>query len=236
MSVKVMTMVFDRYPNGGGEMLTALALADHASDDGSKVFPSVASLAAKTRQSERTIQYQLRHMEQIGWLQLVSHEFGGRSKTREYRINPAWINGDQHFDIDLNSKGANSAPIEKGAIYDTKGCNPRQERVQSTTVKGAIAVAPESSVTIIEPSITVIPRVDAEFDEFWKFYPKKTGKLEAMKSWKKVKPNLAQVLQALRWQVQSDQWTRNGGQYVPNPSTYINQGRWLDEPAIEGVF
>lgn len=34
MSIKVMTAVFDRYPNGGGEMLLALALADHASDDG----------------------------------------------------------------------------------------------------------------------------------------------------------------------------------------------------------
>lgn len=36
MSVKVMTAVFDRYPVGGGEMLIALALADHASDAGKR--------------------------------------------------------------------------------------------------------------------------------------------------------------------------------------------------------
>ena len=36
MSVKVMTAVFERYPVGGGEMLLALALADHASDDGTR--------------------------------------------------------------------------------------------------------------------------------------------------------------------------------------------------------
>lgn len=50
MSVRVMTAVFDRYPNGGGEMLTALALADHASDDGTRVFPGIKALAEKTRQ------------------------------------------------------------------------------------------------------------------------------------------------------------------------------------------
>ena len=56
MSIKIMSMIFDRYTNGGGEMLLALAIADHAHDDGTNIFPSVKSLANKTRQSERTVQ------------------------------------------------------------------------------------------------------------------------------------------------------------------------------------
>lgn len=141
MSVKVMTAVFDRYPNGGGEMLLALALADHASDDGSRVFPSVKALSDKTRQSERTVQYQLRRMEESGWLILVGTGNGGRSMAREYRISLDWI------------KGADIAPIQKGAIDDikgatddTKGCNPRQERVQT------IAPANNHHGIIKEPS------------------------------------------------------------------------------------
>ena len=125
MSVKVMTAVFERYPNGGGEMLLALALADHASDDGSRVFPSVKALSDKTRQSERTVQYQLRRMEESGWLILVGAGNGGRSMAREYRISLDWI------------KGADIAPIQKGATDDikgattgSKGCNPTHERVQ----------------------------------------------------------------------------------------------------------
>lgn len=125
MSIKVMTAVFERYPSGGGEMLLALALADHASDDGTRVFPSVKALSEKTRQSERSVQYQLRRMEEAGWLILVGAGNGGRSMHREYRISLDWI------------KGADIAPIQKGAIDDikgandgTKGCNPRQERVQ----------------------------------------------------------------------------------------------------------
>ena len=125
MSVKVMTAVFERYPGGGGEMLLALALADHASDDGSRVFPGIKALSEKTRQSERTVQYQLRRMEEMGWLILVGVGNGGRSMHREYRISLCWIKG---AEIAPFKKGATDG--EKGATDDTKGCNPRQERVQ----------------------------------------------------------------------------------------------------------
>ena len=141
MSVKVMTAVFERYPNGGGEMLLALALADHASDDGTRVFPSIKALSGKTRQSERTVQYQLRRMEQIGWLILVGAGNGGRSMSREYRISLDWIKG---AEIAPFQKGANDDV--KGANDDTKGCNPRQERVHS------VAPANNRQGTIKEPS------------------------------------------------------------------------------------
>lgn len=148
MSVRVMTMVFDRYPNGGGEMLLALALADHAHDDGTNVYPSIKALAEKTRQSERTVQYQLRRMEESGWLILVNSGNGGRNQTREYRISPDWI------------KGANFAPVQsttekgatddiKGAIDDTKGCNGLHPHI--TII--------EPSRTIREPSIAPAKRV-----------------------------------------------------------------------------
>lgn len=137
MSIKIMTMVFDRYENGGGEMLLALALADHAADDGTKVYPSIKALAEKTRQSERTVQYQLRRMEESGWLILVNNGNGGRNQTREYRISPEWI------------KGANLAPVqsttEKGATDDIKGA--------TDDIKGCNGLHPH--ITVIEPSSTV---------------------------------------------------------------------------------
>ncbi len=128
-----MGLVFDRYPAGGGEMLLALKLADHAHEDGSHVFPSVATLAEKTRQSERTVQYQLRKMQASGWLVLVRASRGGRGQTSEYRISEAWING------------ANFAPLEP-----EKRCNPERETVQSDALNGATAIAPEPSLTVKE--------------------------------------------------------------------------------------
>lgn len=135
-------MVFDRYPNGGGEMLLALALADHAHDDGTHIFPSIARLSEKTRQSERSVQYQLRRMEQSGWLVLVNAGIGGRrsgfgegGRTRQYRINPEWM------------KGADIAPFAKGAKQALEGCKTTQERVQNSVEKGATAIAPEPRAT-----------------------------------------------------------------------------------------
>lgn len=139
MSVKVMTAVFERYPVGGGEMLLALALADHASDDGTRVYPSVKALAEKTRQSERAVQYQLRKMQQVGWLILVGAGHGGRGMSREYRISQDWINGADFAPI---KKGANDDI--KGAIHDEKGAND--------DIKGCNGLHPH--ITINEPSIT----------------------------------------------------------------------------------
>lgn len=79
--------------------------------------------------------------------------------------------------------------------------------------------------------------IDRRFDEFWTFYPKKIGKGAARKSYDKIKPSdelhkrmLAAIVTAKR----SDQWTRDGGQYIPNPATWLNQQRWDDEPRSAG--
>jgi hypothetical protein len=70
---------------------------------------------------------------------------------------------------------------------------------------------------------------DPDFLKFWEKYPKHDGKLKAYKSWEKEKPNLNEVLNALSWQIHLDSWNNNDGQFIPNPSTYINQRRWQDE-------
>ena len=76
--------------------------------------------------------------------------------------------------------------------------------------------------------------LDNGFEEFWQTYPKKVGKDGALKSWLKTKPRIDDVLQALAWQKESDQWRRSDGQFIPNPATYLNQGRWQDEQPIDG--
>jgi hypothetical protein len=72
--------------------------------------------------------------------------------------------------------------------------------------------------------------LDENFVSFWTAYPKKVGKEAARKAWAKAKPPIADVLKALGWQIKSDQWFKNKGEFIPNPATYINQGRWQDEP------
>ena len=67
------------------------------------------------------------------------------------------------------------------------------------------------------------------FDVFWKAYPKKTGKEAAKKSFARAKADIGTMLSALEVQKQAEQWTKNNGQFIPNPTTWLNQGRWEDE-------
>lgn len=70
------------------------------------------------------------------------------------------------------------------------------------------------------------------FDEFWEAYPRKTGKENARKAWAKIKPDdslVNEILNAVRSQARTDQWQRDGGQYIPHPATWLNGKRWEDE-------
>jgi len=73
---------------------------------------------------------------------------------------------------------------------------------------------------------------DSSFDKFWKCYPNKVGKDAAKKAFDKRTPDdelLGQMMVALENQKASDKWTKDNGQYIPNPATWLNQGRWKDE-------
>ena len=69
-----------------------------------------------------------------------------------------------------------------------------------------------------------------DFEKFWQIYPKKIGKLLAKKIYAKLSPPISDVIATLEWQTKSDMWTKEDGQFIPNPSTWLNQGRWMDEP------
>ncbi|WP_019104028.1 helix-turn-helix domain-containing protein [Chromobacterium haemolyticum] len=159
MSVKVMNAVFDRFPEGGGLMVLALKLADHAHDDGSHIYPSVQSLAQKTRQSGRTVQRQLDRLVRAGWLILMSETRGGRGITNEYCISPEWLAGE---DISLTEKGdilSSSekgdilTPFQKGDICDEKG-DIQSIKGDICDRKGDTAMSPEQSRTKSNSQLT----------------------------------------------------------------------------------
>lgn len=74
------------------------------------------------------------------------------------------------------------------------------------------------------------------FEGFWAAYPKKVGKDAARKAFGKRKPDqllVDRMLAAIGTQAQSEQWLKDGGKYIPNPATWLNQGRWDDEPVLK---
>lgn len=72
--------------------------------------------------------------------------------------------------------------------------------------------------------------IQSGFALFWSTYPKKAAKPAAAKAFKSAKINgaLPAVLADIESRANGDDWTKEGGKYIPNPATYLNQRRWED--------
>ena len=69
----------------------------------------------------------------------------------------------------------------------------------------------------------------AAFDQFWSAYPKKINKQGALKAFEKVDVPVETLLAALENHKRSAQWVKDGGQFIPHPTTWLNQRRWEAE-------
>ncbi len=70
-------------------------------------------------------------------------------------------------------------------------------------------------------------------EEFWPVYPRKVGKGAARRAAARLRPDAdlrRRIVEAIRKQRTCDQWTKDGGQFVPHPATWLRQERWDDQP------
>lgn len=114
---------------------------------------------------------------------------------------------------------------QKKTVGRVKQSTPKQTTPEKTReTEGDLPHSPQSEA-----------KADAQerrFSEFWTQYPKKVGKKAALTSWKRIKPDAAlfeRIMQAIAKAKASEQWNREGGRFIPNPTTWLNQGRWDDE-------
>lgn len=69
-----------------------------------------------------------------------------------------------------------------------------------------------------------------KFERFYQAYPKKVSRDYALKCFERINPDdelLETMLKAIERQKMTRQWQDK--QYIPNPSTWLNQGKWNDE-------
>ena len=83
----------------------------------------------------------------------------------------------------------------------------------------------------VKPRIEPVTDEPVGFASFWSTYPKKIAKPAALKAYRAAKvkdPLLGIILINILDRIQSDDWTKENGKYIPNPATYLNQRRWED--------
>lgn len=74
----------------------------------------------------------------------------------------------------------------------------------------------------------------SQFEKFWEMYPKKVDKGKAKTIWDRIcrrqqnRPKWRELSLALAEQKRSERWQNK--KFIPHPSTWLNQNRWLDDP------
>lgn len=213
------------------------ALADQANPAG-EAWPSIASLIEATCLSERTIQAAIGELRRTGLL--VTEPGGGRNRTTLYKLilsampkRGECLNTPQDTtDTPQLSRGNETAETPQ-ELHETPQLSRNTPQLLRQTPQLSHPNPQEPPLTLKEPlnravRASVVQAAPDHFEAWWSHYPRKVGKDAARKAYASAKKrgasdaDLASGLQRQRWP--------SNPQYIPHASTWLNGGRWQDDP------
>jgi hypothetical protein len=151
---------------------------------------------------------------------------------RHWRLHN-YIQKDRYKPTEYTKEKARLSIDESGAYeMDTEciqpvsnPCPQIRDRYRDRLDSGQVRLEENNTLTLKGSSICA-----TGFDEFWAAYPRKKNKEQARKAFQKLKGvKLQELLDAIERQKHSRDWTKDGGQYIPYPATWLNAGGWEDE-------
>lgn len=133
MSIKLMSLVWDDHTGelNGIEKAILVKLADHSSDDGMRIFPSLDKLSLDTGFNRRTIIRHLKTLEDKKRIKIIKRKKGVINISNSYKIN-----------VDLLQKYAAKSSVDKmpkASVYETLG-------VVSNRHGGSVCESPDPSI------------------------------------------------------------------------------------------
>ena len=149
MSIKLMALVWDSGPSDRTEAFVLLALADYANDDG-ECWPSIESLAKRTRMTDRGVRKAVSRLREGGWITVQAG--GGRRVSNLYTVRKEMfsatrddLQNPEHGSITLNTVPGNEG--DETLNTDTETLN---------TVPETLNVVPETLNTV-QPNLQEPP-------------------------------------------------------------------------------
>jgi hypothetical protein len=95
---------------------------------------------------------------------------------------------------------------------------------------------PPPEVEVEVEKIKTLAQKPAQFEIFWKAYPRKRSKGDAEKAFNRIKPNellMQDILQSIERAKTSEDWLKDGGKFIPYPGSWLRAKGWEDEERIE---
>lgn len=232
---------------GRTEKSVLISLADNANDQG-VCWPAVDTIAMRCCLSDRAVQKAMDWLEAHG---LISRQRKtGRSTV--YTVTPGNYQAPEKAPKKQppNAVHPRSAFTPEGGS-PPNGVHPTPEAGSPPPPNGVHqppnAVHPNRKEPTAEPSgnrqgaparKAKTEKHPAGFDAVWAIYPRKEGKADAEKAFRKLAPDaalLAVILAAIERQKAGTSWREEGGKFIPHCSTWLNGKRWQDEAMPEAV-
>ena len=118
-----------------------------------------------------------------------------------------------------------------GELNATSEVEILRKQVEDLEILLAQAHEQIEALTKRKRKVISTPEMESAFEKFWELYPRKVGKGAAKKAFFNhgCHERLTQIVSSLTTQKTWPDWIRDGGKYIPHPSTWLNQQRWEDE-------
>ncbi len=189
--------------------------------------------------------YVLHDWDQYGMALEAKKRTMGAERVRQYREKKAETSEETPCNAPVTKCNTPcNAPVTKcntPCNADVTECNAREER------RGEERKREENILPPIPPTRgEAKPAIEVMFEKFWDAYPKCNRKRDrevALKAFKKIKPSAETfnaIMAGLEADKRSKQWTRDNGDFIPLPTTWLNKRRWesAEDPQtkLRGAF
>lgn len=200
---------------------------------------SISQLQEMTELSRRMVIYGIQNLE--AKRMIIVERKRGRGIKNEINLISFQKNYDKWIVQEKSTRYKNSIEKRKlayqksktGVVQENIGSARNGNLVVQETVKDSRFLAPTKTTITKENTKEIYMR----FETFYKAYPKKKSKPQALKAWVKIRPDetlLNIMLTAIERQKQTFDWQKEDGQFIPFPATWLNQRRWEDEDGSTG--
>ena len=196
---------------------------------------TVRGLVKQTGVSKSTILRLMNELKASGYIKLEKHkDKDGRFTSSSWHIYEGTF--ESHIPQKRNTAktehGKNGTRSTRNTVKPESGITEHGENgtIRILNINEELNKQITNTNKQLKKEEGVLSEPEKLFLEFWSVYPKKVdkkGSFRAFKNIPKLKETFPAIMKALEIQKQSQQWTKDNGQFIPNPTTYIHQERWL---------
>jgi DNA-binding MarR family transcriptional regulator len=192
-------------------------------------FPSRKTISERIHVSIKTVDRALDELEQLGALKTVRRMNSDGSFTSNLYHLTSTNPGNPVTVVGTNL----TLPGDK---FDARGRDKNDTLIRVNTNQSqesdiSCSSSFDDGDKLLKREGGKLLKRDDLFADFWAAYPRKKGKQQALKAWiKAVKDGADPTLIVLGAERYATERTSEDPQYTAHPATWLNAGRWEDEP------